>query len=455
MPPQADDPQATHDPEGKPEQWPDCLTSCAKVFRLRPQGLEFGDLETRVGRIVLAAHKRGIWQDTPHIAEVCEFHNQPTPDLEGRDAVIARGPHNLFVSIAGRHVQRVLNAPDGFRAVGPPGGGALQLEGYPVDRIADEFERAAEACEVLAKILETECQRRGLIPPDTTATAIQQFIDAVNLLIGADKVLEPTWSGKVSPGDVGGECVQQAAQCRVDSTQAIRTNAPAVLKALRASGDEVAADTVQALVDLASGAPTDFDATTWPSLFRKLRRLANGELSQDVPTTPAEAPREQAENRAPAGGGGKRGKAGAEKWRQAQDRMMVLHRRGKLPATLRQAQKLLKSDRFGESTVRTAAHRSGILKSHFGLVDSNAKPQSGESLLDELAAQADKDTRQAIERMTPDRRREAEAALQDMDPDQQAELLQTLARNPDAGRVGDVQYIENADQDSQSDDWSE
>ncbi|MBU0716732.1 MAG: hypothetical protein KJ749_00655 [Planctomycetes bacterium] len=139
----------------------------------------------------------------------------------------------------------------------------------------------------------------------------------------------------------------------------------------------------------------------------------------------------------------KRGKVGVERWRQAQGRMMDLHKNAKLPPTLRQTQKLLQADGFTPSTVRIAALKSSILVSRFRLKGSLTKPEC--SLLDELAEQADHRTRRAIARLSTRGRRDAERALCEMDPARRAALLRTLATNPDSGRVPGVQHIENAD----------
>ena len=130
--------------------------------------------------------------------------------------------------------------------------------------------------------------------------------------------------------------------------------------------------------------------------------------------------------------------------------MIGLLRDRKLPRTLRMAQRLLQDCSFSFDTVRTAAHRTDVLKAHFGLADRTAP--SAETLLDTLAQQADTRTKRAIERMTLEQRRAAEDTLRDMSPDQQSELLQTLARDPDAGRVAHCSFIDGADQDSRADD---
>ena len=131
----------------------------------------------------------------------------------------------------------------------------------------------------------------------------------------------------------------------------------------------------------------------------------------------------------------KRGKPGTEKWRKTQKRMLAMLQQGELPNKLRRAVKLLESEdsSYNYSSVHAAAHKSPTLMAHFGLANEDGKEQgvSG-NLLDELALQSDHRTRQAIERMTPDQRREAEAAMRDMDTQRALELVRALAKDPDA-----------------------
>jgi hypothetical protein len=147
----------------------------------------------------------------------------------------------------------------------------------------------------------------------------------------------------------------------------------------------------------------------------------------------------------------KRRKKGNEKWRQAMQRMLDLRGKGKLPSTLRQAAKLLKSESFGYNTVRHAARQSTVLRSHFNPRNGTESPQSsGSAILTELAQQADVNTKEFIETLTPESRRDVEERLAGMPLDCAAELIETLAINPDAGRTGDVHLRENADQDSRT-----
>lgn len=137
----------------------------------------------------------------------------------------------------------------------------------------------------------------------------------------------------------------------------------------------------------------------------------------------------------------KRGKSGVEKWRRAQKKLLKLLSDRELPKTLRKAASII-----GETydTTRRAALRSDALRSHFGLSDP-AFPASA-SLLEELAAQADRRTQNAISLMTNTQRQECEAALCEMEPQERLKLLQTLAVDPDAGSTADVSLLENADQ---------
>jgi hypothetical protein len=141
----------------------------------------------------------------------------------------------------------------------------------------------------------------------------------------------------------------------------------------------------------------------------------------------------------------RRGKQGTE--------MLERLRQGKLPKSLRGAAKAIEET---YDTTRRAAHNSPFLRSHFRLkADGKATDVGAGRLLEELANQADKRTRELIEQMSPRERSEAEAQLQQMPREQWPELLRTLARDPDAGSTGDVSLIEEADQDSRTDDSAE
>ena len=97
-----------------------------------------------------------------------------------------------------------------------------------------------------------------------------------------------------------------------------------------------------------------------------------------------------------------RRKSGGEKWRKAQKRMLNLFQHDKLPQILRQAAKLLRSEGFSYNTVRTAAHKSRTLRAHFKLGSATDDPNgAASSILDELAQQEDRRTRQAVRMMLP------------------------------------------------------
>ena len=146
----------------------------------------------------------------------------------------------------------------------------------------------------------------------------------------------------------------------------------------------------------------------------------------------------------------RRGKQGVEKWRRAQQKMLVRLKHGTLPKTLRDAAKAI-DETYG--TTRRAARKSAILAAHFGVqVDGDAAGTAGGSLLEELATQADKRTRERIEQMPERDRAEIEAQLREMPRDDWPKLVQVLATNPEAGGAGDVPLIEDADQDSRLDD---
>ena len=148
-----------------------------------------------------------------------------------------------------------------------------------------------------------------------------------------------------------------------------------------------------------------------------------------------------------------RKKDGGVKWRKAQKRMLNLLQQGTLPTTVRQAAKLLESEGFRYNTVRTAAQRSPTLTEHFNLTAAGDKAVArGGAIVDELAQQADRRTKQAIQRMSPQQRAKVEAELKDMPAADALELVKTLASDPDAGSTGDVAYIEEADQDDRDDD---
>lgn len=138
---------------------------------------------------------------------------------------------------------------------------------------------------------------------------------------------------------------------------------------------------------------------------------------------------------------------GQEKWRKAQRRMMELFQQDKLPKTVRQAAKLLKSENYTYNTVLTAAHNSVTLRSHFDLQDSDAKREgTSGNLLDELAEQSDKKTADYLEKLSPDQRYKAQEHLKGMSREEQLNLVGTLALNPDAGSTGDC-YLDAAEAD--------
>lgn len=143
----------------------------------------------------------------------------------------------------------------------------------------------------------------------------------------------------------------------------------------------------------------------------------------------------------------RRARHGEEKWRQAQRVMLDRLLARTLPDSLRRTAKALVES---YDTVRRAAMRSLLLAAHFEL-DYEAPRNSSGSILEELAQQAAPQMRTMIERLSREERRRTEAQLKKMSPTQRVELLRTLAKNPDAGRAGDVPLIEEGDSRAQDD----
>jgi hypothetical protein len=127
----------------------------------------------------------------------------------------------------------------------------------------------------------------------------------------------------------------------------------------------------------------------------------------------------------------RRGAVGSERWRRVQRLMLGRLRRRRLPATLRDAARLL---RVSRPTVKRAALESDRLRAHFGLLP--AASVRGDKLLAELVAHADARQRARLARLPARERAETGALLAAMTPADRARLLDVLTRNPDAGRAG-------------------
>jgi len=185
---------------------------------------------------------------------------------------------------------------------------------------------------------------------------------------------------------------------------------------------------------------------------------ADADCSPDNSEQPADAPR-------PASAQTKRPPTGHEKWRDTQDRMLSLFRRGDLPSSIRKTHKLLKGSGYSVSldTVRRASVKSSPLSDHFRLVrpehsrTPGAESPAG-SLLDELAGQADAQTRRFIDRLTDRQRQDANSVLAEMHPADRLDLIQALASNPDnvnALRNGVTLMDHDAAIEDDRGDWSE
>lgn len=152
----------------------------------------------------------------------------------------------------------------------------------------------------------------------------------------------------------------------------------------------------------------------------------------------------------PSVGSPTRGKRGKEKWPRAQEKMLKILGQDELPKSMRAAADLIKES---VSTTRRAALKSTLLREHFNFrATENETMLSDDNLLATLAKQADSRTKAFLRRLSRDQENDLERRLRQMEPEDQVKLLKTLAVDPDAGRAADVQYIENADQDSRADD---
>ena len=296
---------------------------------------------------------------------------------------------------------------------------------------------------------------------DAEQTRIGQYIDrAVSLLEQAERLRIGAQHEAQVAADSG-----RLEELRIDASALL--GPPETMGRLKLQFDELARPFIQVAYayDIDASKLEDFirngDPGDVSGAIHVLRRLQGIALQREVlgESTGSNDQMKQAlkdalvEHDQVAGSSGQKSKPGNEKWRRAQIRMIERMKNGKLPSTLRDAAKYLKSEGFGYNTVRDAAHRSPTLRAHF---DLKGQPtlKSG-SLLDELAKQSDSRTRQVIENMTPDQRVETEKELQKLAPDQALELVKTLGVNPDAGSTGDLYLIENTDQDSRTDDCSE
>ncbi len=148
----------------------------------------------------------------------------------------------------------------------------------------------------------------------------------------------------------------------------------------------------------------------------------------------------------------KRGKVGSEKWQKAETALLSQLKKGTLPKSVRKAAKFVG---FPLTTTQRAVNNSPLLRSHFGLKEGTRQPQANGNLLKTLASQVDRPTQELLQDLDDDGKKQIEDYAREHGPDKVLELLSTLAKDPDAGRSGDVPLIENADSESEDPDYND
>ena len=130
------------------------------------------------------------------------------------------------------------------------------------------------------------------------------------------------------------------------------------------------------------------------------------------------------------GHGRKGSKAEKPKWQQARDRMLVLHKAGKLPASLSATEAFLHSEGIKYNSIRTGAWNNSTLKRHFNLTDAKkaADPEIGnDALLDQLTPK----DRIRMSRLPEAERLAIELEWKNGDKAKAVELVKTLLVDPD------------------------
>jgi hypothetical protein len=193
-------------------------------------------------------------------------------------------------------------------------------------------------------------------------------------------------------------------------------------------------------------APTSREQFVWsiaPDFVEYLRGWASEAASYEAVTHEASGPSDTGDSKRRRSA---RGKEGTEKWRKARKRMLQLKRKERLPRSIRQTAALEDFRSCSLDTVRRAALRSPILKLHYGLSgERHATSQADMSAFEEFLERADPRTRRMLEELSDEQRETVAAQLVLMPTEQVAQLIETIAQNPDAGRTGDCSYSSGQD----------